>query len=166
MTHWGIRPLTPEYTRGLAECHIACWREAYRGLVPDQLLDAFEIEPATRRWARNLERHPGSIHVAVSDDVVVGFAGATENKAESAVAEIELQALYVRSPWYGSGLAAELLWTAVDPARSSSLWVFEGNPRARSFYRKHGFALDGGTKLEEFTPALQVRMVRPARVQE
>ncbi|MFD6464097.1 GNAT family N-acetyltransferase [Streptomyces roseolus] len=160
MTRWQIGPLTPEYTRGLAECHIACWREAYQGLVPSYVLDAFQVEPLAQRWGRDAQARPGCIHLARIEGEVCGFAAASP---QSAVAEIELHALYVRAAWYGTGLAAELLWTALDPGRSCSLWVFEDNPRALAFYRKHGFELDGGRKVEEFTPAMQVRLVRAPR---
>ncbi|MEV6275760.1 GNAT family N-acetyltransferase [Nocardia sp. NPDC051832] len=174
MTHWQIRPLTAEHTRGLAECHIACWREAYRGLVPDHLLAAFDVERLTERWERDRVRHPGCLHVAVSEGAVIGFAVAAPDRAadsvaapqtpvETPVATIQLNAIYVRSPWYGTGLADELLRAAVDPEASCSLWVFEQNPRAQAFYRKHGFELDGARKVEGFSPAMQVRMVRPGR---
>ncbi|MEV0245893.1 GNAT family N-acetyltransferase [Nocardia sp. NPDC050712] len=163
MTHRQIRPLTPEFARALAECHIACWREAYPGLVPAHVLDAFQVEPLARRWTRDAERNPGCVFVAVDGGTVTGFAAAKPNHAADAIAEVELNAIYVRSAWYGTGLADELLRVALDPARSCQLWVFEANPRAQAFYRRHGFALDGGRKVEEFTPAVQVRMVRPGR---
>ncbi|MGW0247003.1 N-acetyltransferase family protein [Nocardia goodfellowii] len=163
MTPWHIRPLTAGYTRGLAECHIACWREAYQGLVPEHVLAAFDVERLAKRWERDRVRNPGCLHVAVAEGIVVGFAVATPDRAEDAVATFELNALYVRAPWYGTGLASELLRAALDPAVSCALWVFEENPRARAFYRKHGFELDGARKVEEFSPAMQVRMVRPGR---
>ncbi|WP_194814708.1 GNAT family N-acetyltransferase [Nocardia sp. XZ_19_385] len=163
MNRWQIRPLTAEHTRGLAECHIACWRAAYQGLVPEHVLAAFDVERLTQRWERDRIRNPGCLHVAVVDDTVIGFAVAAPNRGETAVAAIELNAIYVRSPWHGTGVADELLQAAVDPAASCSLWVFEENPRAQAFYRKHGFELDGARKVEEFSPAMQVRMVRPGR---
>ncbi|MGV9840189.1 hypothetical protein ACWDUL_39155, partial [Nocardia niigatensis] len=44
----------------------------------------------------------------------------------------------------------------------TALWVFEENPRAQAFYKKYGFELDGERRVEAFTPAMQVRMVRRA----
>ncbi|MEV0293027.1 GNAT family N-acetyltransferase [Nocardia sp. NPDC050710] len=161
---WRIERLAAEYTRGLAECHIACWREAYRGLVPDHVLDAFDIERRADQWERNRVRYPDSTHVAIADGTVIGFASAGAPHDESPVAAVELNALYVRSPWYGSGVADDLIRAALSSEESVSLWVFDENPRAKAFYRKHGFELDGARKIEEFTPALMVRMVRAAAV--
>ncbi len=156
-------PLGARHTRSLAECHIDCWREAYADLVPGHVLDAFDVEHRAELWERIRVRHPDATRVALLDDTVIGFVSTGHTRDEPPVADRELLALYVRSPWYGTGLADELLETALVPAASYSLWVFDENPRARAFYRRHGFADDGGRKREDFSPALLVRMVRPAR---
>ncbi|WP_435593299.1 N-acetyltransferase family protein [Nocardia sp. bgisy118] len=160
---WRITPLAAEHVHSLAECHIACWREAYRGLVPAHVLDAFDVDRRAEAWDRVRTAHPDSTHVAVVGDSVIGFASSGLSRDRAPVAPIELNALYVRAGWYGTGLADQLLAAAVDPDRPCSLWVFEDNPRAQAFYRKHGFALEGARKVEDFTVAMQVRMIRPAR---
>jgi GNAT superfamily N-acetyltransferase len=157
---WRIAPLTTEYVHSLAECHIACWREAYRGLVPDHILDAFEVERRAEQWERIRVRNPGSVYVALVDDEVIGFSCASPSRDESPVTPTELNALYVRAAWYGTGVAHDLIRAAVPPDIPCSLWVFEKNPRAQTFYRKHGFELDGTSRIEAFTPAVEVRMVR------
>lgn len=157
-----IAPPTADQVRGLAHCHIDCWREAYDGLVPRHVLDAFDVDRRAAQWERLRIRHPRDIHVAVIDDTVVGFASAGAPRDEPPVADRELHALYVRSPWYGTGLADALLDAAVGPATSCSLWVFAENPRARAFYRRHRFAPDGASRIEDFSPAVLVRLVRPA----
>ncbi|MEU6184818.1 GNAT family N-acetyltransferase [Nocardia sp. NPDC047038] len=157
---WRVQPLTAEYVYSLAECHIACWREAYRGLVPAHVLDAFDIGRRAEQWERDRLRYPGRTHVAVVDDVVIGFSSAGPPGDPDAVTPIELHALYVRSSWHGSGVADDLIRAALDPAAPCSLWVFEQNARAKAFYRRHGFVLDGTRKVEPFTAAIEVRMVR------
>jgi RimJ/RimL family protein N-acetyltransferase len=42
----------------------------------------------------------------------------------------------------------------------ASLWVFEGNHRARAFYRRHGFAEDGARVDDPFFGLPEIRMVR------
>lgn len=157
---WRIAPLPAEYVHGLAECHIACWREAYRGLVPDHILDAFEVERRAEQWERVRVRYPGSTYVALVEDEVIGFASVGAARDESPVTPTELNALYVRATWYGTGVAHDLIRAAVPPDIPCSLWVFEKNPRAQAFYRKHRFELDGTSRIEAFTPAVEVRMVR------
>jgi len=43
--------------------------------------------------------------------------------------------------------------------REVILWVLEDNPRARRFYEREGWALDGGRKEDEFL-GVQVTEVR------
>ncbi|MEV6768035.1 GNAT family N-acetyltransferase [Nocardia sp. NPDC051030] len=160
MSEWSVVPLGAEHTRSLAECHIECWREAYRDLVPAHVLEAFDVDRRAEQWERNRVRYPGRTVVAVSEGVVIGFASGGTPLDESPVAAYELNALYVRSAWYGTGVAHDLMKTVLPENADTSLWVFEENPRARAFYTKYGFELDGERRVEAFTPAIEVRMVR------
>ncbi|RDI69400.1 GNAT family N-acetyltransferase [Nocardia pseudobrasiliensis] len=157
---WRVIPLTAEHTRGLAQCHIACWREAYRDLVPAHTLAAFELGRATETWNRRLARHPNNTVIALADDTVIGFASGGPSGGEAPVTTRELNAIYVRATWYGTGVAHDLMRAVLDPEADTSLWVFEQNPRAQAFYRKYGFELDGTRRTEAFTPAVEVRMIR------
>lgn len=159
MSEWRIEELTARQVRGLAECHIACWREAYRGIVPDHVLDAFEVERRAEQLERFRVAHPHDTVVALHGDEVIGFARAAAE--DDAAAERILYALYVRAAWYGKGVAHDLMRAVLVPEKSHYLWVFEANPRAQRFYRKYGFELDGGRQTEAFTVAQQLRMVRP-----
>ncbi|NEW42490.1 GNAT family N-acetyltransferase [Nocardia cyriacigeorgica] len=156
-----IAPAAAEHARGLAECHIVCWREAYRGLVPDHVLDAFDINHRTEIWARRLRDHPGRTTVAAADDTVIGFITLGPALYHPTVTDLELNALYVRAEWYGTGVADDLMQTTLNPETPCSLWVFEQNPRAIAFYRKYGFTPDGASRAEYFANVTEVRMVRP-----
>ncbi|MGW4716270.1 N-acetyltransferase family protein [Nocardia sp. NPDC004260] len=128
--------------------------------MPAHVLDAFDIGRRAEQWERDRVRYPGRTHVAIVDDVVIGFSSAGPPDYSDAVTPIELHALYARSSWHGSGVADDLIRAALDPAAPCSLWVFEQNARAQAFYRRHGFVLDGTRKVEPFTAAIEVRMVR------
>ena len=54
----------------------------------------------------------------------------------------QLYTCYVLAEHHGTGAASQLI-TDLLGAESASLWVFEGNPRARRFYEKHGFKVIG-----------------------
>ncbi|MCM6773796.1 GNAT family N-acetyltransferase [Nocardia sp. CDC159] len=161
---WRVVPLTTEYTRGLAECHIACWRDAYRDLVPAHILAAFDVGKLTVTWEHRLRRYPENTVVAVLDDTVIGFASGGHSLDEPPVTAKQLYAMYVRTAWYGTGVAHDLMRATLDPRVDTSLWVFEENPRAQTFYRKYGFELDGTRRVEAFTPAVEVRMIRRAEL--
>lgn len=68
-----------------------------------------------------------------------------------------LERLYVRPAGWGSGVAQELHAAALDALReqgatSASLWCLVENPRARRFYEKHGWRLDGSERVVPFPP--------------
>jgi len=177
MTHpWRIIPLAAEHTHSLAECHIACWREAYRGLIPDHVLDAFDIDHRARQWERIRAQEPEPVLIALDQETVVGFAGAGPSRDDPPVAARELYAMYVRAAWYGTGLADDLMRAAIPGISRSpqkrpgpgtvlpthALWVFEENPRAQAFYRAYGFEPDGTRRAERFSPTVEVRMIHRA----
>ncbi|MGW6336264.1 N-acetyltransferase family protein [Nocardia rhamnosiphila] len=153
-------PGEPAHARALAECNIACWREAYRGLVPDHVLDTFDIDRHAAHLARIARERSGPLLVAESGTEIAGFTHYGPPRDEPAVAERELKAMYVRAQWYGTGLAHALIRAVLEPDRSCSLWVFERNPRARAFYTKYGFVPDGTARAERFAMATEIRMVR------
>ncbi len=51
-----VRFATRADARAVAHIQIEGWRAAYRGLVPDAILDGFELEPRTSRWADLIKR--------------------------------------------------------------------------------------------------------------
>lgn len=169
---WRIVPASADYARDVAVCHIESWRESHRGLVPDHLLAAFDVDRRAARWAALIEsadRAPTeptahTVVLAVDDtrapgDRVVGFAHAGPPRDVPRVADRELYALYVRADSYGTGLASELLRAILLPDTDTVLWVFEENRRARKFYRKFGFVADEARRIEPFSAASEIRMI-------
>lgn len=144
-----------------AACHIACWREAYAGIVPAAVLAqrTDDLPERTERW-RHFIADFGPRWLAVADDgEVVGFSAAGPGRDDDIDVELELYAIYVRAAHYGTGVAHRLLTQAIgdEPAY---LWVFEANPRAQGFYRRHGLRADGARKMEPFFGEPEIRMVR------
>lgn len=70
----------------LAAVHAGAWSAAYRGLMPDALLDGISVEEWQVRWSETLsgeERPP--VRVAVRDGSIVGFClVATPSRDEDA----------------------------------------------------------------------------------
>lgn len=128
--------------------------------MPDHVLDAFDIARRTDQWQRILRTEPHHTYVAVHDDEVIGFARAEPAREGIPGADTELAALYVRAHWYGTGVADELIRAVRTPA-PCSLWVFQRNPRAIAFYRRHGFAADSNSRTDYFSGLTEIRMRRP-----
>ncbi len=156
-----IRLATPDDAAAAAACHIACWREAYAGIVDPTVLAARsdDLSQRTTRWRQAVtDLGPRWLAVEPAGDVV-GFAAAGPARDVDTDGDIELYALYVRAVHYGTGLGDRLLVAAIADS-AAYLWVFEANRRARAFYARHGFRLDGARKDELFLGEPEVRMRR------
>jgi GNAT superfamily N-acetyltransferase len=87
----------------------------------------------------------------------------------SAPSAAELYAIYVLPEVWSAGIGRSLLARAVDWARRErydtiSLWVLEGNARARRFYERAGFAATGDTQvLDRLGGVAEVRYRLPLR---
>lgn len=158
-----VRRARPADAAGMARVHVQSWRETYRGIMPDAMLDDPEAPVRRERmWTTVLtdERYAGNaVAVAEVDGRVVGIAmsapaGAVHDGAR------ELQVLYLLAAHHGSGLGRRLLQAVVPDGSAAALWVADPNPRAQAFYRAAGFVPDGVTKVEEGVRHLH--LVRPA----
>ena len=93
------------------------------------------------------------------DGTIIGLATAGATRDDDAPTAWELYSINVVAERQGSGVADDLIEvTAGD--RDTTVWVLDHNARAQSFYRRHGFVLQGATTLDEVTGGRQIRMVR------
>ena len=82
-----IREAVPDDAPALAALHIGAWQSAYRGLVPDTVLDGLSIERRTAWWRDRLG--PGKTGrdrtwVVEDDRGLAGFATGGDARDESA----------------------------------------------------------------------------------
>ena len=147
-----IRPATADDAEELVRANEAAWN-AGMAQVADKKLD--ELAPFDGRVARFREGiaavPPGMrLWVAERDGQIVGNATVVVDDAGG-----ELSALYVVPEEWGSGVAAALHDQALASMRElgateATLWVVEGNTRARRFYEREGWTADGETKSTMF----------------
>jgi ribosomal protein S18 acetylase RimI-like enzyme len=140
--------------RAISELHIAAWRAAYRGLMPDAYLAALDVEQRVKLWARTLSRPgPSSVAVAEIDGAIAGFCffGASRDAEPPGVAEIFAVNVHPDHWRHGAGgaLCAHALRQAASrESTSMTLWVLKGNDRARAFYASLGYAPDGAERTD------------------
>ncbi len=150
-----VRWAKPEDARAIGAVHIASWRAAYRGLMPDAVLDGLTIEGRERDW-RGWLAAGGDREltlVAEIDGEIVGFCTlevpSTEPDEADEVAGIP--ALYLDPSAFGQGAGVALIDAALAAARERGcseaiLWMLEGNDRAGRFYDRQGWVRDGGRR--------------------
>ncbi|WP_300679524.1 GNAT family N-acetyltransferase [Nocardioides sp.] len=143
-----IRPASLLDAERLAALHLQVWREAYAGLMPDEVLAHREAEPELARVTRWVGR-VRSNQILVADDggLVVGWAEVGPSRDADLAGE-ELYSIYLAASHYSTGLGHRLL-DAVLGERPAHVWVLRGNERAERFYQRHGFAYDGSEVVDE-----------------
>ena len=157
-----VRRARPEDATEMARVIVRSWRETYRGVVPDHVLDDPGFESARERfWTAALtdERYRRNrIAVAERGGEVIGVAMSGPVDDPALEWDHHLYVLYVVAAEHGSGAGLALLDAVVRPDEDVALWVADPNPRAQAFYRKHGFVADGTVQVED--GVRDIRMLR------
>jgi ribosomal protein S18 acetylase RimI-like enzyme len=148
-----VRRARPEDAGGIARVWIAAWRIAYRGLVPDTLLDGLSVEERRAHWRARLEA--GDTTFVVAQHGIAGYC--------RVVAPDEVASVYVLPERRHGGLGSALLTAGLDELRArgadhATLWVFKANHAARAFYARFGFVPDGAEGLDEGTGLDEIRL--------
>jgi RimJ/RimL family protein N-acetyltransferase len=152
-----VRPACVTDAAGIAAIHVASWRQAYCGLIPQDYLDFLSVQDRTQTWEKNLSQPPASgvaTLVAELDRRIIGFASIGPSRDDDAdPLTQELWGIYLHPDHWGAGhghtLHAQAL-TALSStgAKRATLWTLSGNKRARRFYEQHDWIADGAEKTD------------------
>jgi len=155
----------------LARIRIASWQAAYRGIVPDPVLDGFDPVGETVTWRERLAG-PAAAWMWVASIVkpfeppgleplepvrplapprLAGYVAAGPGRHAGEEGLGEVWAIYVDPEAQRRGvgralMAAAVHGLAVQGFNEAVLWVFEANVSARAFYERLGWAPDGAAK--------------------
>jgi GNAT superfamily N-acetyltransferase len=158
-----IRIATAADAAAIAAVHVDSWRGAYRGLLPDAVLDGLDVQRRTVGWARLLgDPAPRSVVLVAENSAgrVTGFVHLVPTRDDDGGDSTgEITSIYARPSGWGTGTGQALMAAAVDAARAAgftalTLWVLRDNDRARRFYEMAGWHPDGGTKDDVMAGAL------------
>ena len=161
-----IRPAVPSDAAEIARVHVASWRAAYVGIVPQSILDRLAVERRHELWAIRLaEPAETRTLVAVRDGKIVGFAGTNRpTDPEYPARTGELETIYLLPEAWRHGLGRRLMRGALDDLvergfETAILWVLTVNERARRFYEESGWQSDGRVQMLDFdgTPVEEIR---------
>jgi ribosomal protein S18 acetylase RimI-like enzyme len=155
--HLIVRHAVLADAEGIARVHTRSWQIAYRGIISDDYLNALNWETRFEVWSNRLSSFqpaPSNLFVATdTNGSVTGFAaiGQVRDDDLTATGFFELFAIYVMPETWGLGIGKALLDSALKSAPKDapgvSLWVLAGNDRARRFYQRQGFQLDGTSRV-------------------
>jgi GNAT superfamily N-acetyltransferase len=166
-----VRPAQPSDAAGISEVQVRSWQDAYRGLLPQDHLDALDVDGRRAVWRRILAAtdwpRTGAF-VAEDDGRVLGFAHVGPTRDEDGLGALgEVTALYVLPDASGTGVGRALMAASVQTLAEAgftgaSLWVLDGNTAARGFYEHAGWVVDGTDRVDELRgfPLREVRYRR------
>ncbi len=166
-TAYLVRRPGPEDVEGFARLHVRVWRETYRGLMADEVVDGLSVDTFRPMWYSIARAHAEgavvddgrAMRVAVLGEEPVGFIMVGPARDEDAPAARQVWSLNVAPEHQGSGVAQRLLDETFGEG-PGYLWVARGNARAIRFYERNGFELDGTESEDRHDGVTELRMVR------
>lgn len=164
-----IRPAAAADAHSIAVVHVRSWQAAYRGLMPQDVLDGLSIAEREAGWRDILADGRRSRTLVVEHDGdVIGWASFGDARDEDAAATGELWGIYVHPQKWSTGVGHALLVAVEQELLAAGhtrayLWVLAGNARAAEFYERHGWAADGGTKVDD-RPGLTLSELRHTKL--
>ena len=150
--------------RALASVFIEAWRDGYRGVVDDAIIDALN-HTEVASWLADVVKDTSATTLVAerSGGEVVGFARFGDDPEDPSNGH--LFALYVAPHAARKGVGRLLLERVIsdlDPGsgRNITLWVFEANERAQRLYGAAGFEVGARRRVEEEYRAQEIQMCR------
>jgi len=144
LARFAIRPATLADADDIARVQTESWQQAYRGILPDRVLDHIDVgQRAASR--RSILRDTSSLHLVAYETTrgeLVGFCDAGVARRRGPWAG-EVYAIYLLHHARRYGLGRELFervipWLVGCGLPSMIVWVLERNTHARRFYEALG----------------------------
>ncbi len=150
-----VREPTKNDARDLAEVHVRSWQAAYKGQLPDEILDNLSVDQREQQWHLTLNSPSNKVLVAEADQRIVAFIsfGPVRDEGLDKNSVGEVYAIYALEEFWDRGIGRKLMEAALATLREMNcatvkIWLLDTNQRAISFYQKFGFSADGAQKSE------------------
>ena len=142
-----IRPAQPVDADGIARVYVETWRDAYPGMLPNDVLVGLSEPRHAAFWQRQINA-PNEIVLVVEDPAIespasiVGFGSAGRSRDPKLGHDGEVYTLYLLADWRNQGTGRALLnglfgALAEGGYASAIIWVLAENP-SRFFYETLG----------------------------
>jgi L-amino acid N-acyltransferase YncA len=146
-----IRNATPHDARRIAVIHVDSWRAAYRGIMPDTVLNGLSVDERYEFWLGQLAVAARQTIVAENGDGIIGWAGFGASRDADAAGLAEVYGIYLDPLRYRKGFGTAL-WLdagrrlAAQGYRELIVWVLSANSPARKFYEAMGGWMEPGVE--------------------
>ena len=148
-----VRRARPSDAPLIGAVHVAAWRSAYPGILPEDYLARLSVTRQATFYDRQIRSGAGVYVAIASGQDVAGGAGprlvgyTTVGRARVELPggnkmDGEVETLYVLDDWRDKGVGRRLIRTgaahlAAEGSRAAFLWVLRDNP-SRWFYQRLG----------------------------
>lgn len=148
-------------SKTLGEIHSKSWKVAYKGIVPNEILETITVEKRQKYFEKALSEGWEEDANIFNDDESIGLIciGKCRDTDKPNTCG-EIWGIYLLPEYWNSGIGSELIHWGLNELKKRNydkvtLWVLEENINARKFYEKVGFKHDGtvitiGKKLNEY----------------
>jgi ribosomal protein S18 acetylase RimI-like enzyme len=142
----GVRIARIADCEAIGRLHVAAWRETYRGLIPDSVIEGYSPEMRCMQWRKGITMGDAGPFVVVAngfDDAIIGFGAAGRARDPALESDAEIYAIYLLQAAQRRGAGQAMLCSLFETMvarghRSIGLWVFTANAAARRFYERRG----------------------------
>jgi ribosomal protein S18 acetylase RimI-like enzyme len=156
----------------VARIHVAAWKQAYVGQVPQAHLDRLSVAQRLLRWQEQFsDRVVSGLLVANVEKQAAGFICFGPGRDRDRQDWGEIYAIYVLESYWGGGLGYQLYKQACAELQHNSLmraylWVLDTNDRAIAAYKRWGGLVEhdrlkdheiGGHPVKEVSVSFVVR---------
>lgn len=176
-----VRDARPSDAEAIASIHVRGWQHAYRGVMPDEVLDGMDERVSAEGWRGTItatiddvpfrSRQLGDeLVVAVQDERVVGWAGYGSARRDLDGMTGELHGIYADPERIGGGVGHALIGHVEQRLRAAGherayLLVLVGNDPAARFYERHGWRETGDEIIDE-RPHMNLRLTERVRAKD
>lgn len=138
-----IRPGGINDIPAVARVHACAWRQTYRGMIPDGVLDSLEHAGHGRVWSDCITYDDHGLLVAEADGEVVGFSAFGPPRDPLIGADGEIYAICLLKRWQCRGIGSRLMGATASELVASGVksvagWVARDDVAALTFLRALG----------------------------
>jgi len=159
-----LRRATPADAAAVGHIHVESWNVAYRGIMPDHVIARTDLAYRTQFWAERIADREWPVFLSEADGQPVAFCQMVSSRDPDADPTLvgHITSIHVLPQLRGRGHGRLLMDHVLREFQRRgftqvTLWVLEENRKARAFYEKYGFRLDGGTRAYPQTSVPEVR---------